>query len=250
LERQSFRAPSHNLRRLFLRITVSFVTAVLVTSATLAAGPLIAGCDHPYFPMKQGEKYVYAKQGIQITEVLTKMNGSSFTFESMADGKAGAASAVAVTSIGECSADGLTMDIAGVTTSRGTKIKILKHSGTDFGAPAQMKVGGSWSAAVSKEVTTGNVTMTIDTKFAYRVVAAERVKVPAGEYDALKVESDVHQSMTASGPGAAQIPKREPTHNTITMWIVKGVGLVKSQSSATEPGDPPFPAMELVSFSK
>jgi hypothetical protein len=231
---------------------LSLIAPLAFAASMLVATPVAAGCDHPYFPMSQGEKYVYTKSGFIITEVLTKVEGNSFTFQMTTTAKGGPSKGGPLSSLsstGQCSEDGLTMSVGSMTSS-GTRVTVLKHSGSDFGTPAQMKVGGSWGSTMTSEMVHGDVTVTYDTTRSNRVVASEKVKVPAGVFDALRIEAAVHGTMTASGKGAANIPKRPPTDSKETTWVVKGIGIVKQQSSGSQPGDPSFPAMELVSFSK
>lgn len=214
------------------------LAAALFLTSPLAS----AGCDHPYFPLAPGKTFVYEKSGFQTTQVVTKLVGNTFTFESKSGPKG---AEMSVTTTGECSADGITLNMGADTPSKGTQqIRTLKHSGSDVGPPGQMKVGGAWTSALTREMTAGTVKVLISTKSTYKVVAAEKVKVPAGEYDALKIETE-----TATTTKKAGSPRSEVTRSKTTTWLVKGVGLVKSQSAATEPGEPPLPAMELVSIS-
>jgi hypothetical protein len=217
---------------------VAGLAAALFSAAPAAS----AACDHPYFPLKQGKTFVYEKSGIRVTQVVTRIDGNAFTFEAKTGPKG---AEMTVTTTGGCSADGLTLNLgASISSSKGTQIRILKHTGSDFGPPAQMKVGGTWTSALIREMTTGKVTMTISTKSTHKVVASEKVKVPAGEYDALKIETETETATKKAGS-----PKSEATRSKTTAWLVKGIGLVKSQSAATEPGGEPFPPMELVSAS-
>lgn len=218
---------------------VAGLSAALLVTSPLAS----AGCDHPYFPLAPGKTFVYEKSGVRTTQVVTKLVGKTFTFESTSGPKG---AETTVTTNGECSADGITLNLDASTPSKGTQqIRTLKHSGSDVGPPGQMKVGGAWTSALTREMTTGTVKILISTTSTHRVVAAEKVKVPAGEYDALKIETETE---TATKKGGR--PRSEATRSKTTTWLVKGVGLVKSQTAATEPGEPPLPATELVSVSK
>jgi hypothetical protein len=230
-----------------LHSTTLAAAALAVMACTLVAAPALAACDHPYFPIKQGEKYVYAQAGtgIAVTEVVSKVDGNHFTYDVTSSGIPGAASTSVVT--GECSSTGFTINRA-PTSRAGATVKILASTGSAFGTPEQMKIGGSWVSTLSIETESKNSTFRSDTKSTSRVVASERVKVPAGEFEALKIESLVEVTTTMSSSTAKKTPQMPTIKGKLTLWVVKGVGLVKSQS-ATEEGAL-SPPMELVSFSK
>jgi hypothetical protein len=230
-----------------LHSTIRTTGLFVILGGTLFAVPALAACDHPYFPMKQGAKYVYAQAGsaLQVTEVVSKVDGNHVTYDVTTSGTATPSSTRVVT--GECSPTGFTIDRS--TTSRpGSTVKVLSTSGSEFGSPEQMKVGASWFSARSIESQSTKRTVRTDTKSTSKVVASERVRVPAGEYLALKVESHVEVVNTLVAAPGAKGPEMPVIKGMVTTWLVKGVGLVKSQSGGD--GDELSPALELVSFTK
>jgi hypothetical protein len=226
-----------------MRTSVIAALALLVTATNLVAATAFAGCDHPYFPAAKGEKYVYRTSGIDVTEVVTGIEGETVSFEvTTGTGTTAHKSNVLET----CNAEGITATAA--HTGNGTELKTIKHSGADFGPAAQMKVGGTWTFQDTTELVRNGLTVTTDKKSTSKVVASEKIKVPAGEYETLKIETEIDQTLTMSGKGADKIPKSPPSHYKAESWIAKGVGLVKKQSISAS-GDA-SPASELVSFSK
>jgi hypothetical protein len=227
------------------------LAALSATALTLVASPASAGaCDHPYFPIKQGQKLVYAypAAGMQVTMVVSKVDGNHFIYDVTTSIPGGSAPTSTVVH-GECTAQGYSTDTA-AAASHGAKTKIISRTGTQFGPSSQMKVGGTWTSGTTSESEAPNMTVRTETSSTSKVVAKERVKVPAGDYEALRIDSVVEMKSTMSGPNAAKMAKAGfGTMNVkSTMWIAEGVGLVKSQTVADDGSV--SPGMELVSFQK
>jgi hypothetical protein len=225
--------------------------AVLASAAlSLLATPALAGgCDHPYFPIKQGQTLVYAypEAGMQVTMVVSKVDGNHFTYDVTT--KIGAGGTTSSVVHGECTAQGFSSDAA--AGSRSATSRVVTRTGTQFGPASQMKVGGTWTSGTTSENESPQHGMVrSETTSTSKVVAKERVKVPAGDYDTLKIESVTEMKNTMTGPGAAQAAKAGFGTITVkgTMWIAEGVGLVKTATAGDDGAL--TPGMELVSFHK
>jgi hypothetical protein len=225
------------------------LTALTVAIVTLLTSPASAGtCDHPYFPIKQGQKLVYAypAAGMQVTMVVSKVEGNHVTWD-VTTSVPGGSAPVSTVVHGECTAQGYSTD---ADSTRGARTRVLSRTGTQFGPSSQMKVGGTWTSGTTSESEAPNMTVHTETSSTSKVVAKERVKVPAGDYQTLRIDSVMEMKSTMSGPNAAKMAKAGfGTMNVkSTMWIAEGVGLVKSQSVAEDGAI--TPGMELVSFQK
>ena len=226
-------------------------TLAALAAASLSLVPLPAaasGCDHPYFPIKQGQKLVYAypAAGMTVTMVVAKVDGTHFTYDVTTTPATGAPVSSVVH--GECTAQGFSSESE--SARRGATTKVIARTGTQFGPASQMKVGGTWTSGTTSETDANDMKVRTETTSTSTVVAREKVRVPAGEYEALKIESVVEIANTMSGPNAAKMAKAGLGHmkHKGTMWIAEGVGLVKTQSVADD-GEV-TPGMELVSFQK
>lgn len=218
---------------------------------SLAATPGVVDCDQTYYPLRAGQKYVYVMAGRKAVTIFTKVDRARFTYESTVDGIAGAAPMKSI-STGTCVADGITIDSIGMGRAG---VKLLNRTGVDFGRPATMKVGGSWASGVTMEMTMGAKTGTITVTSRYKAIALETVRVPAGEYEALRIESDADTTIamptTTSNKAdtdAKKIPKPAASHAMTTVWLAKGVGPIKMETRVS-PASPVI-TTELVSFSR
>jgi hypothetical protein len=235
-----------------MHLTRLALTALTVAVVTLLTSPASAGaCDHPYFPIKQGQKlvYDYPGAGMQVTMVVSKVEGNNVTWDVTTSIRGGGAPVSTVVH-GECTAQGYSTDADAAHGAHGARTRVLSRTGTQFGPSSQMKVGGTWTSGTTSESEAPNMTVHTETSSTSKVVAKERVKVPAGDYQALRIDSVMEMKSTMSGPNAAKMAKAG--FGTInvksTMWIAEGVGLVKSQSVADDGAI--SPGMELVSFQK
>jgi hypothetical protein len=230
-----------------LPFTRHSLAASLLATVALGAGPALARCNHPYFPTRQGERYVYSRSGALLTQVLAKVEGDSFTFDVTTKSPDGRSSTTQL--IGECSAGGISLNVGTLQIPTGDSIRTLNHSGADFGAAAQMKVGGSWSSDVTRLIVARSATVRTRTRTSTKVVATERIDVPAGQYQALKIEAETEVTtavMSASDP--TKTPPSGVRRSRTLFWLAKGVGIVKSET--TDSSGKPQPAIELVSFSR
>jgi hypothetical protein len=76
---------------------------------------------------------------------------------------------------------------------------------------------------------------------ANEIVGSETVTVPAGTFDALKVETLVDQQMTLDLPGVGK-QSMDLSHRA-TSWYVKSIGMVKTVSD-----EPDSMTIELVGY--
>lgn len=97
-----------------------------------------------------------------------------------------------------------------------------KLEGTPLQVPSDLAIGKTWKSH-QKIAMTGGTTYTLDQTS--KVVRNEKVKVPAGEFDALYV--------LASGP--YQLGSDKGT-SKIETWLVQDVGIVKVRLSQTPAG--------------
>lgn len=93
--------------------------------------------------------------------------------------------------------------------------------------PKDVHVGSTWSTRYETVVTNtvsevAGTVMTMKLRTDSKAVGEEKVTVPAGTYDALKVETTSTSDVTL-GEGSA-LPS---STTTATQWWVKGIGLVK-----------------------
>jgi hypothetical protein len=193
-----------------------------VAFPAFAAGTV---CDHPYFPLKEGRQVTFASsaEGNQAPKAMsmtvTKMGAGRATIESVNPAEK---DKPPFTLEIACSSEGVEFDLSKMSGGRtGIKMDVLKRTGFDFPAASRFKPAESWETDQTVQVATAKQTLTVETKAVHKVIGTERVTVPAGSFDAVKIQVEADTATTGSG---MQIP---PMHISQTYWVAKGVGIVK-----------------------
>ena len=231
-------------------ITTPEVSAPTAAPAagTPAAPTALAGCSHPYYPLRAGSSISYqmpTKTGTQIMKVsVTANTGDQATLNYVFPD-----TNVELNQTLKCTAGGvypesyldLASQISGVSVNSETK----NVSGPLL--PADVKVGSEWDTSFdvvihidSAQAAAIGITEMNQTTVTHRkAVGFEDVTVPAGTFHALKVES--HMTSTITGIPGMSTPRVSDT----TEYWVEGVGLIKSDS-ASSGGSSVMEATEVV----
>ena len=195
-------------------------------SPTSAPRAGATACDHPYFPMRSGAAWTYA---ISEGEMTWSVGGASGSTDS-----GSATMSISVAGFGfdthwTCTSGGIvsydfnlsSSDLGGVVT-----VEVTDSSGTWLPAAAEMTPGASWSNSYTTHVTTSaagasyDVTSTTDET--WTVAGTETVSVPAGTFEALRIDGTATYTYSSGLPVA--IP---PSSSQFTYWFAKDVGIVR-----------------------
>ena len=207
--------------------------------ATLPPAPIqevsteapVADCFNPYYPVAQGDTWEYEVSGSAtdtFTRSILSASGSEFTDQDVfgsgttrtGQWKCESGNLIALTPGGSAS-----VDTAGQTFN----FTITSNSGITF--PANLEVGNAWSQDIAYEGTqdAGGTQITSQNQATTSCTATgrESVTVPAGTFDALKVECNSRISISISG--GSPIVIEAPS----VAWYAEGVGMVKTVSSGS-----------------
>ncbi len=205
-----------------------------------SAAPVARGaCDHPYYPLRAGYEIRYRSSFPAVAGVssggyglrVTAADGNTATLTASFDSSVPDQPPITSEQIIECRGGGLHARsyidfgsrVSGGSAANQFKVTTLDSSGEML--PADMRVGSEWRGAFNirmAAVRPGpdsplprpiDVTVSINR----RATAEETVRVPAGEYRALKVAATTDLGMGSPISG--------------TEWWVEGVGMVKSEYS-------------------
>lgn len=192
-------------------------------------------CNNPYYPIVNGAQWTYQitvqnDAPTMATHSMTVVDDGSFTLTVR-----GAESVY--TMDGTCGEDGvILLDVPGVSATYsdengGSTLSTTNDDGVTV--PDDIQAGDDWSQTISVVGSSdGDVTLSATIKTTYKALGYESVTVPAGTFNALKVEQN--GSMTIHGT-----PPFE-THGFF--WYAQGIGVVKSGLDGTY-------TSELVSYS-
>ena len=219
--------------------TTTAATSPAETTAAATSAPAAgaSGCDHPYYPLRQGATWTYTISGAgeptEQTHTVTKVDSASAQISF----KVGD---VVVTNQVNCSAEGLQYGSPPNMSSQlgnfSAQMEVELAEGIYLPTADKLVPGATWDThyVVKGTLKLGqqDVAVTNDMKFHSEVVGNEQVTVPAGTFDALKLKQQITFNIQmANVPASAP-----PTTFEQFVWLAKGVGMVKNSTDVANAG--------------
>jgi hypothetical protein len=203
---------------------------------TTASSAATGACNNPYYPVKANAQWkyrvTYQTGGLapsEFTQSYTNITANGFTERRVFPN-------LTVENGWTCSSEGLlAAQFANLNTGGPSQFKFetLKSSGVTVPAAATLKVGATWNNGyeVKAQISTGNTTNQAQGKItqAHKIVGQESVTVPAGTYNAFKVETDFSMALSIV-VGGVTVPTN--FNFKVTSWFAPNVGLVKSVTAS------------------
>lgn len=204
----------------------SLSTPLICTALLSLFATAQAACSSAYYPVQEGLSRTYQTsmngKPIVYTETVSRVTPSSFTYlNSMMP---------SISSTMKCKAIG----IVGVQQIVLPGMKITETHGVAW--PSRMGVGSRWAYGFTMQGSAEGRSMQQVMEMKSNVVGREKVKVKAGTFNALKVQTTTTMSIVMDGKKMPQPPMQS------TAWLAEGVGMVKNFTSGT--------TVELVKYSK
>lgn len=193
---------------------------VTVETPTSIPEPEISGglCDNPYYPVVDGASWVYDMEDQpQVVHTMSVEEEGKFKI-----GIVDADSAAVLE--GECTQEGI------IIMNRGMEGSFFSESGsssttstsrTGVTLPNDLKVGSTWTETVDIVADGGEDGETLNASIIvnYNAVGVETITVPAGTFEALRIEQNGSMNMMG-----------QEILTQGTLWYAQGVGSVKSES--------------------
>jgi hypothetical protein len=253
-------SPSPNLPTATLQVTETQAppaetTQTATAPATLEGNTPVAGaglCASTHYPVRQGATWTYKSTGgpageYSFTDTITAVREDGFTLS---------------TQIGDltraqewsCSAEGLAaLQLGGapaaMLNAQNIQMNLNVTNGNGVTFPSQITAGDQWQQNLDF---TGNVSMmneeadaTGTAQMNFNAVGSESVTVPAGTFEALKVEADVTLNINATYEG---ITLPVSFSGDYTYWFAPGVGWVKATGTGNALGNSFTETTELQSY--
>jgi hypothetical protein len=209
-------------------------------------------CANAYYPVRQGATWNYKSSGgpageYGFTDTITAVREDGFTLSTQIGD-------LTRTQEWTCSAEGLAaLQLGGAPAAMlnaqnaQVNLNVTNASGVTF--PSQINVGDQWQQNLDF---TGNVTMMNEEAEAegtaqmnFNAVGTESVTVPAGTFEALKVETNVTLNVSASFAG---ITLPVTFSGDYTYWFAQDVGWVKATGTGNVLGNSFTETTELQSY--
>ena len=189
-------------------------------------------CDHPYLPLRSGSSWTYSTtEGTSTWSV----GSAAGTADSAQATMAITVPEVAMTTHWNCTSEGIiSYDFGNISVAEMGEIvsmDVTDSSGVFLPAASLLAPGYSWSENYSLAMHVTAEGFSIDTTMSaaesWTAVGMETVSVPAGTFEALRVEGTENISMSGyMGMGGVD------TVVHATFWFAEGVGIVRYTSEA------------------
>ncbi len=195
-----------------------------------AAAPVAAGeCDNPFFPAVEGRVMTYrntvpAFGESEFSHTFSDVTDSSFNINiDVGDGES-------VVQKWTCSAEGLlSPEMAQMPgMAEGMTFEYVEANGATLPAADQMTAGHEWTTHYVVEVTMpdlgqGAMSMSETVDLVNTVAGEESVTVPAGTFDAVRVDTAGTIAVSIAGAPASNVEM------SMVSWYAEGVGLVRQE---------------------
>ncbi len=230
-------------------------TATVSVTETLGTSTPAAGqglCTNIYYPVRQGATWTYKSTGgpageYSFTDTINAVRADGFTLSTQIGD-------LTRTQEWTCTAEGLAaLQLGGapaaMLNSQNIELNLDISNATGLTFPSQISPGSQWQQNMD---VTGNVTAfneqaeaTGSVQMSFNAVGNESVTVPAGTFEALKVEVDVALNVNATYEGLTL-----PVSFTgdYTYWFAPNVGWVKASGTGNVLGNSFTDTTELQSY--
>ena len=189
-------------------------------------------CDHPYFPLRPGSSWTYSTTEGAVTWSTGSVGGTADSAEAT---MTISIPELTMTANWNCTSEGIvsydfgTISIAGM--GEVISMDVTDNSGVFLPAASLLAPGYSWSNNYSLAMRIMVEGTALDTTMSaaesWSAVGMETVTVPAGTFEALRVEGSENISMSGfMGMGGVDVAVNS------TYWYARGVGIVRYTSVA------------------
>ncbi len=191
-------------------------------------------CSNPFYPVVEGRTLRYANNipGFGVTEhTITHSNVTDTSFTATTDLGEGNV----LTQTWTCSGEGLLQpEFSQLPTGDDVTLSIefVESSGLTIPAADQFEAGATWTTRYVANATlsdsgAGEMLMAQTTELTHTVIGPETITVPAGEFEAMRVETAGNVSAVTTVGGVSVPPTEFPL--TFVSWYAEGVGLVRQE---------------------
>lgn len=205
-------------------------------------------CANPYYPVREGATWSYQgtsslTEPYTFTDSITSLRADGFTLTTEFDG-------LTRTQEWACKPEGiLAIEMGGGLTTSQTNLTVETQSASGVTFPAEINAGDTWSHSIQFTGTMDIAGQSGDaegsTQSDFTALGVESVAVPAGTFEAMKVQVQTTFEATVNFQGLS-VPVTFTT--TTISWYAQDVGWLKSDSSGDFMGQAYTDNIELQSY--
>jgi len=227
-------------------VTVPAATKEPVTSVEENVPTAETGlCANPYYPVLEGSTWNYMStstlaDNYSFTDTITSIRNDGFTLTTTYDN-------LTRTQEWACTPEGLVaVQLGGGLNSPSTNLEVETQKASGVTYPVEINAGDTWQHSLdftgTMDIAGNPGAATGTTQSDFTAIGVESVTVPAGTFNAMKVQVMTTINIDVSFQGS-NIPVN--FSSTTTSWYVEGTGWVKSVSEGDFAGQSYTETMEL-----
>ncbi len=209
-------------------------------------------CANPYYPVREGATWTYSSTGgaageYSFTDTITAVREDGFTLTSQFDD-------LTRTQEWACQPEGLVAlqlggPSAAMLSAQDMQLNLEVNKVTGVTYPSQVNPGDQWQQNLDFEgsmaVANQEGTATGNAQFAFNAIGIESVTVPAGTFEAMKVQVVTTLNFNVTYQGLS-VPVT--VSGTYDYWFAEGVGWVRASGTAEMAGTSFTETIELQSY--
>src|SRR6266542_2488349 len=223
----------------------------VATVATEAPITPVAGgqCANQYYPVREGATWSYASTGspagnYNYTDSITAVRADGYTLTSQFGD-------LTRTQEWACRPEGLVaLQLGGgALTSQNLKLEVTTQNASGVSYPAKINTGDTWDYTLDftgkMDVAGNSGDASGNDKVHFNALGIESVSVPAGTFDAMKVQVDTTLNINVTYQGVSVPVAVTSSYN---YWYAEGVGWVKASGTGSVGGQSFSENIELKSY--
>jgi len=227
-------------------VTVPAATKEPVTSVEENVPTAETGlCANPYYPVLEGSTWNYMStstlaDNYSFTDTITSIRNDGFTLTTTYDN-------LTRTQEWACTPEGLVaVQLGGGLNSPSTNLEVETQKASGVTYPVEINAGDTWQHSLdftgTMDIAGNSGAATGTTQSDFTAIGVESVTVPAGTFNAMKVQVVTTINIDVSFQGST-IPVN--FSSTTTSWYTEGTGWVKSVSEGDFAGQSYTETIEL-----
>jgi hypothetical protein len=201
-------------------------------------------CDNTYQPARSGDTWVYqgsntARQSYTRTDKVVKSATDAFNVESTVE-------TITYSVDYSCTEAGLVANnpiqqyLGALLATPSSNLEVTLISASGVSLPARIDPGDQWQQVAEADAKINGTPTNGRIIFDYNAIGIEEVRVPAGTYEAMRVDTEIRIEVTLFRIPAGSY--------ALTMWLAPDVGIIKTEGTSHVTGIEFSDALELVEF--
>jgi hypothetical protein len=201
-------------------------------------------CDNPYQPARMGDTWVYqgsntARQSYTRTDEVVRSATDAFTVESTLESITYSVD-YSCTEAGLVANNPIQQYLGALLATPSSNLEVTLISASGVSLPARIDPGDQWQQVAEADAKINGTPTNGRISFDYNAIGVEEVIVPAGTYEAMRVDTEIRIEVTLFRIPAGSY--------SLTMWLAPDVGIIKTEGTSHVTGIEFSDALELVEF--